>query len=313
MTSIPPLVSVLMPVYNGMPYLPLAVESILKQTFTNFEFIIVNDCSTDGSLQYVKSLTDKRIILIDLSENGGVTPALQQGMKTVKGKYMARLDSDDIAMPHRLERQVKYLEARYDVGLLGTGFITIDAVGKRNHQIEVFKDDTEIRWKLLFKNPFFHSTIMLRMEVLRLHNLNYELKHGEDYHLWLKMMEHCQANIIEDALIEYRSHQQSWTFTKNTEQGEAALLIATNAIEDILKRKEPRTTDLINWVRGRTVDRPSEMTDLFIELVKKTTLRYQAKANFVLDKIIILRKRNGFSILWNKKMLSLYRLMIKSF
>ena len=307
-----PMVSVLMPVYNGMPYLPLAVESILKQTFTNFEFIIVNDCSTDGSLQYVKSLTDKRIILIDLSENGGVTPALQQGMKTVKGKYMARLDSDDIAMPHRLERQVKYLEARYDVGLLGTGFITIDAVGKRNHQIEVFKDDTEIRWKLLFKNPFFHSTIMLRMEVLRLHKLNYELKHGEDYHLWLKMMEHCQANIIEDALIEYRSHQQSWTFTKNTEQGEAALLIATNAIEDILKRKEPRTTDLINWVRGRTVDRPSEMTDLFIELVKKTTLRYQAKANFVLDKIIVLRKRNGFSILWNKKMLSLYRLMIKS-
>ncbi len=306
------MVSVLMPVYNGMPYLPLAVESILKQTFTNFEFIIVNDCSTDGSLQYVKSLTDKRIILIDLSENGGVTPALQQGMKTVKGKYMARLDSDDIAMPHRLERQVKYLEARYDVGLLGTGFITIDAVGKRNHQIEVFKDDTEIRWKLLFKNPFFHSTIMLRMEVLRLHKLNYELKHGEDYHLWLKMMEHCQANIIEDALIEYRSHQQSWTFTKNTEQGEAALLIATNAIEDILKRKEPRTTDLINWVRGRTVDRPSEMTDLFIELVKKTTLRYQAKANFVLDKIIVLRKRNGFSILWNKKMLSLYRLMIKS-
>ena len=86
MKDMTPMVSVLMPVYNGMPYLPLAVESILKQTFTDFEFIIVNDCSTDSSIEYLQSLQDTRIVLVDLPRNLGVTGALQAGIKRVRGK-----------------------------------------------------------------------------------------------------------------------------------------------------------------------------------------------------------------------------------
>jgi glycosyltransferase involved in cell wall biosynthesis len=117
-----PLVSVLMPVYNGMPYLPLAVESILNQSFRDFEFIIVDDCSNDDSLKYLRTITDERMVLVPLPENKGVTGALQEGMNRVRGKYVARLDADDVAKPHRLQAQVNFLESHSDVGLLGSNF-----------------------------------------------------------------------------------------------------------------------------------------------------------------------------------------------
>ena len=113
-----PLISVVMSVYNGEKYLKRSIDSILNQTFKDFEFIIINDGSTDKSLEIIKSYDDDRIVLID-QENKGLTKSLNIGIKTASGKYIARQDADDVSLPDRLKKQVDFLEVREDVVLLG--------------------------------------------------------------------------------------------------------------------------------------------------------------------------------------------------
>ena len=109
-----------MPVYNGMPYLPQALGSILDQTFRDFELIVVNDCSTDNSKEYIRTIHDERIVFLDLEKNQGVTGALRAGMEKVRGEYIARLDADDDALPERLSKQVQFLDGHSDAGICGS-------------------------------------------------------------------------------------------------------------------------------------------------------------------------------------------------
>src|SRR6478735_8796496 len=115
-----PQVSVVMPVYNGMPYLKEAVESLLTQRFTDFELVIVNDGSKDGSENFIKNVTDKRVRLVMNEQNLGLIASLNKGITHATGKYIARMDQDDIALPNRLEEQVKFMEAHPEVFVSGT-------------------------------------------------------------------------------------------------------------------------------------------------------------------------------------------------
>ena len=223
MLTVDPLISVLMPVYNGMPYLPLAVQSILKQTFTDFEFIIVNDCSTDNSLQYLEVIknTDNRIRIVKNEKNIGLTQSLNKGLEIASGKYIARLDQDDIAYPDRFEIQVAHLEKNLDIGLLGSCCDIIDENGIVKNSKMKELNDLRIRWKMLSKNPFVHSTIMFRKQIIREYALKYESKFGEDYNLWGKMVNCSKARIIPEKLIAYRFHANNFTHKNNHFQVEA--------------------------------------------------------------------------------------------
>ena len=119
-----PMVSVVMPVYNGSKYLKEAIDSILNQTFTNFELIIINDGSTDNSEDIIFSYQDRRIYYLKNEHNKGICITLNRGLDNARGKYIARMDCDDISMPQRLAKQVNYLERHRDVGALGTDIIT---------------------------------------------------------------------------------------------------------------------------------------------------------------------------------------------
>ena len=130
-----PEISVLMPVYNGDKFLAKAVNSILNQTFNNFEFIIINDGSTDNSLTILKSFNDKRINIINNTENKGITFALNKGLKSAKGKYIARQDQDDISDPNRFLLQIEYLE-KHNIDLVDTNFIFID---ENDHYIQDYE------------------------------------------------------------------------------------------------------------------------------------------------------------------------------
>ncbi len=298
-----PLVSVLMPVYNGMPYLPMAAESILNQTFTDFEFIIVNDCSTDGSNKYLHSLHDVRIVLVELQQNLGVTGALQEGMKRVRGKYVARLDADDMAKPHRLQTQVDYLERNSEVGLLGSSVELIDASSKFLKHVNLAKDDIEIRWKFLFKNPFFHSTVMFRYALVNKHHLGYFRKHGEDYQLWVELMQFCEGAISKDELIQYRTHQQSWTFTKNSNQVHAADEIASNEILKYISIKNDKIPLLISFARGNKLEKTirNEIENLFIKLVEAFLLKNKRNVTLKITLQLLreLKKMNGFVVIFS--------------
>ncbi len=308
-----PMVSVLMPVYNGMPYLPQAVESILNQTFTDFEFIIVNDCSNDDSLRYLQSVQDARVVLVQLLQNKGVTGALQEGMSKVRGKYIARLDADDIAKPHRLRTQVDYLENIPDVGLLGSSIEQIDSSGNLLKHVNLAKDDLEIRWKMLFKNPFFHSTTFFRSDIIKKYKLDYAREHGEDYQLWVDLLKYCQGMITNDLLIQYRTHQKSWTFTKEDKQVDSSMKIAINQLAHYLQEDHQKLGDLIRWAKGNSIPDDTAMIKLFVRLMKEFIPYHKSEitSDFIVNRLRGLKSRIGSRVYLRFDLFPLYSLLVR--
>ena len=176
-----PKVSVLMSVYNGERYLSESVESILDQTYSDFEFIIVDDASEDGTWQMLTTYVgrDSRIVLIRNKENIGLTRSLNKGLALARGKYIARQDADDVSVPERLAKQVAFLERHPSVVLLGTAIEWIrdsgDLIGKIGQHPCT---DAGIRQKMLLQYSFWHSSVMVRLTVLLSERLCSRLRLG---------------------------------------------------------------------------------------------------------------------------------------
>ncbi|MEX2027951.1 MAG: glycosyltransferase family 2 protein [Candidatus Curtissbacteria bacterium] len=157
-----PKISVIMSVYNGMPFLAEAVDSILGQTYKNFEFIIVDDASQDGTWKYLKSIKDKRIKLLHNPKNLGVAKSLNLALKTSTGNYAARMDSDDISLPTRFQEQAQFLEKHKEYILVGSQVQWIDEKKHLSKGFDVPQADAQIRKKLIWKNQIHHATVMFR-------------------------------------------------------------------------------------------------------------------------------------------------------
>lgn len=160
-----PDLSVIMPVYNGEAYLCQAIDSILKQTFRNFEFIIIDDASTDGSEKIIHAYEDSRIKFVRNTDNQGNYPSRNKGLKMATGKYICVMDADDVAYPHRFDVQYRYLENHPDVLAVGThyDFSIQGKTMKRN--LPLSYEDVQIA--LLSDNHFLHSSLMVRTEAMR--------------------------------------------------------------------------------------------------------------------------------------------------
>ena len=307
-----PKVSVVMPVYNGMPFLPQALGSILDQTFSDFELVIVNDCSTDNSKEYIKAVKDDRIVFVDLEQNQGVTGALRAGMEKVRGEYIARLDADDEALPERLSKQVQFLDENPEVGICGSSYYLIGDDDKKKKEINIGKDDLDIRWKALFKNPFVHSTVMIRRNILLSFNLNYNQKHGEDYALWVAMLKHSKGHIFSEPLIHYRMHPNNWTTKKKDEQDNASAIISSNLLRELIDTGEIDPLTFSLWARGQ-VEVPWEqepvLTRLYIDLIiafVKKNIASEKNHQFVYSKLGLLRRRISAKSFFVPRILNLY-------
>ena len=164
-TIITPIISVVMSVFNGELFLKTAIKSILNQTFTNFEFIIIDDGSTDLSATIIRNFEDERIIFIQNSSNKGLVFSLNTAIRISKGKYIARFDADDISLPNRFKEQLLYLENNNNIDIIGGSVILINENGiirkkdirKLSHQ--------QINSSLLFTCPIYHPTVLGRREV----------------------------------------------------------------------------------------------------------------------------------------------------
>ncbi|MFQ5801461.1 MAG: glycosyltransferase family 2 protein [Candidatus Methylomirabilales bacterium] len=179
-----PLVSVLMTAYNGEPYLGEAVQSILNQTVQDFEFLIIDNASTDGSRDVVLAFRDPRIRLISNPENLGPPRALNQGLRLAVGEYVARMDADDVALPDRLEKQLDFMERNPLCAVLGTQATLIDHVGRKIYTPWHPVTPHAIRWKMMFASPLAHpSVIMRRDDVLAVGGYHESLRHCADYRL----------------------------------------------------------------------------------------------------------------------------------
>lgn len=216
-----------MPVYNGARYINYAIDSILSQTFTDFELIIVNDASTDETVAIISAYNDTRIRLVCNEKNIGITGTRNKGISSSRGEYIAMLDSDDIALPTRLEVQVRFLIENKEFGMVGTRFESIDSDGNTiNKRLGILASSDEFPLMLLFRNYFAQSTVMIRKSILpEGHYRNFEP--AEDYDLWIRIA--CKSKVwnIPKVLVKYRIHNLSVTYN-NSEIQENCVKSITN-------------------------------------------------------------------------------------
>lgn len=205
-------VSVVMSVYNCEQYVGETIQSIIDQTFTDWEFIIINDCSKDGSAEVIKQFDDERIILIDNKENRGQSANLNYGISIAKGEYIARTDHDDISYPTRFEKQVKYLDEHSDVVLLGTALHNMsDKVVKEESMVPADTPE-EVAFTETYVDIFPHSSFMIRKNAMIENEIWYEnYSYAEDYSLQLKMLTVGKIFYLHERLIAYRIFPGQWT------------------------------------------------------------------------------------------------------
>lgn len=199
-------VSVILPVYNAEKYLRDAVDSILAQTFRDFELIIINDGSTDGSRQIIDSYNDDRIVKVDNDGNRGLIYTLNRGVELSKGIYIARMDSDDVSLPRRFEEQVKFLNRHPSIGFLGANGYFIDKDSKpfklQTHTLSPRFTKTS----LLFTATYMHPVMMIRRDLLVENPYREHFKHIEDFDLWERLSQYNNGANLKKPLLLYRMH-----------------------------------------------------------------------------------------------------------
>lgn len=182
-----PKVSVIMAVYNGMPYLREAVKSVLHQTYKDFEFIIIDDASTDKTWKYLKSLQDKRIKLIRNSKNLGLAASLNKGLKIAKGDYIARMDADDVSLAKRFEKQLEFLEKNPDVDLCGTWAYLVDESDKVVGEKKFPTQDKMIKKALAIYSSIIHPTFFAKKDFfIKVGGYDKKYEYVEDYEILLR-------------------------------------------------------------------------------------------------------------------------------
>jgi len=252
-----PKISVIMSVYNGEHYLAQAIESILNQTFQDFEFIIINDGSTDRSEEIIKSYDDDRIILIN-QQHKGLIYSLNYGLQKAKAKYIARMDGDDISLPDRLAIQLSFMEKHDDIGVLGTGCQFIDHLGfltgeKLNRQGEHF----EILNSILKAKGYvsiIHPTVMIRKDLLlRVGGYNERFPVCEDVDLFLRIAKISKLHVIPDMLLLYRLHQESVSVTKRHIQLQSGIITRVCYYLREKGLKDPSLYDEEAWKQFRRI------------------------------------------------------------
>jgi glycosyltransferase involved in cell wall biosynthesis len=205
-----PRVSVFMPVYNAEQYLNESIDSILNQSFIDFEFVIVNDGSTDRSAEVIKTYTDPRIRFIENTQNLGLIASLNIGLETCKGEYIVRMDQDDFSLPQRIEKQVRFMDENPEYGLIGCWF---EDFGENieSKVVRYSSDDTHIRIRHLYQTHIAHPTAVLRKSVIDKFNLRFDASfvHGEDYAFWVQMSAYCKLSNYPEMLVRKRDHPRN--------------------------------------------------------------------------------------------------------
>lgn len=227
------LVSVIMSNYNTPEeYLRSAIESILNQTYQNFEFIIIDDCSTDNSLSIIESYSDERIKVIRNEKNLGITKSLNRGLKAATGEYVARMDADDISLEKRFEKQVEFLKSHPDHIVCGTGVELIgDWQSKHSNKFicRTIPQKDEFRIYLLFGNypNIVHPTAMFNRNLLLKHNITYNERYplAQDYRMWISCSEVAECANLSETLLNYRVHGKAVSNDKKELQKNIALQI----------------------------------------------------------------------------------------
>lgn len=232
-----PMISVVMPVYNAEQYLNEAIDSILTQTYIDFEFIILNDGSIDKTEEIILSYDDPRIVYIKNEANLQIVKTLNKGIALAKGKYIARMDADDISLPERFEKQMEFMGQNQEIDVCGSW---MGLIGKPSSHIWIYpKTHEEIKAQLLFNTPMAHPTLMIKKSFFNDFKYNVFSNKAEDYHLWNESIDVKKFINIPEVLLMYRLHADQ---TCNTSR-EIQVSVANSVREVILVRMGMKPTN----------------------------------------------------------------------
>ncbi|MBI2086874.1 MAG: glycosyltransferase family 2 protein [Candidatus Zambryskibacteria bacterium] len=227
-----PKISVILPVLNGEKYLSEAIRSILDQTLADFELIIINDGSMDKTEEIIKSFKDPRIVYINNSKNLGLAASYNKGIEVARGKYIARMDADDVSLPERFAEQFLFLERKPYIGIVGSSIIIMNESGRRVAVHNRSESHLGIKFSSLFSTPMYHPTVMGRKEIFKSHHFNETFSNSEDYELWSRLLFETDVKFanIRKPLLKYRIYPQSFTQTLNLDR---RALSAHNTIKNV--------------------------------------------------------------------------------
>lgn len=248
-------VSVVMPVYNSQDFLPEATESILSQTFRDFEFIIVDDCSTDNSaaiaLDYQKR--DARIRIYHHEQNIGIVGARNTGLELAQGKYIAWMDSDDVSIPERIEKQFLFMESHPEVGITSANAIMIDGKGNFLSDIQMPQTHILITWAFCFYDPIINPAVMANRELCIQAGGYRDLAKGkteyfpEDYDLWIRLSNQTRFHNFSETLLKLRKHGKNITNTRLQSTLRNSSRICRAYLQSVLRREIAQTPIEMIW------------------------------------------------------------------
>ncbi len=219
-----------MPVYNAQPYVGRAIDSILSQSFTAFEFIIIDDCSIDDSLAVITSFEDERIRVLKNDRNQGLEHSLNRGIAAARGDLVARMDADDIGLPERIAAQVSFMREHPAVGMCGT---YIKLIGEKTETIKYYTEDAHIKANLIFETGMAHPAVMMRKSVIDQHQLYYQTTYqaAEDYELWVRAASVTKFANLPQILLHYTIHKQSISQQQFAQQLEGTHSIRSHQLQ----------------------------------------------------------------------------------
>lgn len=274
-----PLVSVLLAVRDGERYVGAAVESVLCQTLRDLELIVVDDGSQDGTLEVLDQVRDPRLVLVRHEQSQGLAASLNAALDRAGGRYAARLDADDLALPHRLQRQVAYRERRPCLAVMGTAVAELSPQGRVGTVHRLPTGTAAVRWHALFSSPFFHPTVLVDREALDRAGLRYDpsFPESEDYDLWARLLERGEGDNLLEPLVLYRRHPGQASHRRRELQRECRRRVALRAIAALAPELGGRGAELA-WRVGAGEAVPpgesDEAADAFLSLLEAFRRRY---------------------------------------
>lgn len=300
-----PQISVIMPAYNAEKYVAEAINSILAQTFTDFEFIIINDASTDSTKNIIESFQDPRIKLINNEQNKCVAKSLNIGISAAKGKYIARMDADDISLPERFQTQFNFMEKNPDIDICGSW---IETFGENKYVIKVPENNNDIKDELFFSCSMLHPTVIFKRDL----SLQYssDFPRAEDYDLWCRKINELKFANIPKVLLHYRIHNCQVGQANKTNQNQDSNLIRLRNLENIglhLSNEELRIYNdfFAEQFTPKNIDEVLEAVNIF-EKISATGKDYDYGKKFQELIKLFQRKATDFGIKQKKTSLLLY-------
>jgi len=293
LTGYPPKISVILPVYNGEKYLTEAIDSILSQTYRDFELIIINDCSFDGTSEILSSYTDARIRIVNNSSNLKLSRSLNKGIELSQGQFIARMDADDISLPERFEKQIAFLESHPDIGAVGCQVKKIDEDGKFIRNLLRETRPEVIKWGLFFGPPLAHPSVMMRATVIKsAGGYSNDTLAAVDYECWTRLIKVTKFSNLPEFLFLYRVHPENMSSKHRLDQVRTVSSVQELVQADYIgAEKAKKLVELIH-LKTRTPSQAVQAAELIYFLYQQYT---------IIDKLsvpiqIIVRRRVGIQI-----------------